>query len=116
MDYTVFSYREASIRGTCALLQGPGHPVQNIAAVLSFFFNPDECMIVDYEFIVELERQTEWNATAVETGLRQWTYQTCSQIGWFHSSGSNEQPFGHTFPAEIYHEACEAVFGASYVT
>lgn len=111
--FIIFS--EASIRGTCALLQGPGHPVQNVAAVLSFFFNPDECMIIDYEYTIESERETEWNATAVEVGYRQFSYQLCSQIGWFHSSTSPDQPFGSNFPVDVFHEACEAIFGESYV-
>lgn len=73
-------------------------------------------MIVDYEYTIEMERQIEWNATAVQTGYRQWAYQYCSMIGWFHTSGSPDQPFGSSFPVETYHAGCEAVFGESYVT
>lgn len=112
-----FRNSEASIRGTCALLQGPGHPVENVAAVLSFFFDPDECMIIDYDYIIESERQIEWNATAVEVGDRQWSYQMCSTIGWFHTSGAHpDQPFGSLFPVDVYHEDCRALFGDAYVT
>lgn len=115
-NYLDYRNSEASIRGTCFLLQGPGNPVQNIASVLSFFFEPDECMILDHEYIIESERQTEWNATAVEVGHRQWTYQMCSSIGWFHTSGAHpDHPFGSSFPVEVYHESCQAVFGESYV-
>lgn len=111
-----FRHSEASIRGTCALLQGPGHPVENVAAVLSFFFDPEECMIIDYDYIIESERQIEWNATAVEVGDRQWSYQMCSSIGWFHTSGAHpDQPFGSLFPVDVYHDDCLALFGDAYV-
>ncbi|XP_037040838.1 putative serine protease K12H4.7 isoform X2 [Bradysia coprophila] len=106
---------EASIRGTCALLQGPGHPVANVAAILNFFFAPDECLVIDHAYIIEAERQIEWDAPAVVVGDRQWSYQMCSSIGWFHTSGAfPDQPFGDAFPVEIYHETCEEIFGASF--
>lgn len=73
-------------------------------------------MVIDYDYIIESERQTEWNATAVETGDRQWSYQMCSTIGWFHTSGAfPDQPFGSSFPVEVYHADCQALFGDSYV-
>ncbi|KAG4066772.1 hypothetical protein HA402_012839 [Bradysia odoriphaga] len=107
---------EASIRATCALLQGPGHPVQNTAAVLSFFFDPDECFNIDYEELIESERETEWNATSVVSGGRQWSYQLCGTIGWVPSSGSPDQPFGSTFPAEFFLEGCQVIFDDLYAT
>lgn len=94
---------EASIRGTCALLQGPGHPVENVAAVLNFFLAPDECIVIDQDYIIEAERQIEWDAPAVEDGDRQWSYQMCSVIGWFHTSGAfPDQPFGDAFPGDSF--------------
>lgn len=48
----------------CALLLGPGNPVQNIAEIVPLYFEPEECLPIDYEYIVEADRQTEWNATA----------------------------------------------------
>lgn len=73
-------------------------------------------MVVDYDYIIEAERETAWDATSVEVGYRQWSYQMCSSIGWFHTSGAfPDQPFGNRFPVDVYHAGCAAVFGDAYV-
>ncbi|XP_060649837.1 putative serine protease K12H4.7 [Drosophila nasuta] len=43
-----------------------------------------------------------------------WTFQTCSEFGWFQSSGSRSQPFGTNFPVTLYTDICEDVFGSDY--
>jgi len=43
-----------------------------------------------------------------------WIFQTCSEFGWFQSSGSKSQPFGSDFPAALYEDTCEGVFGSKY--
>ncbi|XP_034486003.1 putative serine protease K12H4.7 [Drosophila innubila] len=43
-----------------------------------------------------------------------WTYQTCSEFGWFQSSKSPNQPFGSSFPATLYTDTCHDVFGSDF--
>ncbi|ALC46987.1 CG18493, partial [Drosophila busckii] len=43
-----------------------------------------------------------------------WTYQTCSEFGWFQGSGSSRQPFGSSFPSTLYTDICHDVFGANF--
>jgi len=43
-----------------------------------------------------------------------WTYQTCSEFGWFQSSESPNQPFGSSFPATLYTDQCHDVFGSDF--
>lgn len=69
---------------TCAYIELQGSTVESIAHVLYALIDPDagECINIDYDYIVENERRTEWDAPAVVTGFRQWAYQLCSTIGW----------------------------------
>lgn len=111
-----FNCSEYSMEVTCAYIEIAGSSVESIAHVLLAVIDPDagECINIDYDDIIENDRRTEWDAPAVVAGYRQWTYQLCSAIGWFHTSGSPDQPFGNNFPADVYHAGCAAVFGEGY--
>ncbi|ALC46986.1 CG18493 [Drosophila busckii] len=43
-----------------------------------------------------------------------WYYQTCNEFGWYQSSRAAAQPFGKSFPATLYIELCQDIFGAKY--
>lgn len=58
-------------------------------------------------------RETEWGSPATIAPGRQWYYQTCSEFGWFRTSDSKYQPFGSSFPAELFYEQCKEIFGFS---
>lgn len=106
--------RFTSVGAICELLtetyESDAHAVGRILDILL----EDDCVSVDYETVLREERQTEWNATAVVYGLRQYSYQSCSQFVWYHSSNSRFQPFGSSFPVEFIYRACEDVFGLTY--
>ncbi|XP_037043957.1 putative serine protease K12H4.7 [Bradysia coprophila] len=107
---------EEFIEATCNHIIEGQSSIESIAYLLNNFIDIDggQCIDIDYDYIIEAERQIEWDSPAVAVGYRQWTYQLCSQIGWFHTSGSPNQPFGDKFPAELYHAGCQAVFGDSF--
>ncbi|XP_039232681.1 putative serine protease K12H4.7 [Drosophila yakuba] len=56
----------------------------------------------------------EWSKDNYQDSDLPWVFQTCSEFGWFQSSGSRSQPFGSTFPASLYEDTCEGVFGSKY--
>ncbi|XP_016960522.1 putative serine protease K12H4.7 [Drosophila biarmipes] len=56
----------------------------------------------------------EWSKENYEDSDLPWIFQTCSEFGWFQGSGSKNQPFGSTFPATLYEDTCEGVFGSKY--
>ncbi|XP_001954823.3 putative serine protease K12H4.7 [Drosophila ananassae] len=58
----------------------------------------------------------EWAKDNYEDSDLPWFFQTCSEFGWFQSSGSSHQPFGSSFPSKLYEDTCEAVFGSKYNT
>ncbi|XP_037043767.1 putative serine protease K12H4.7 isoform X3 [Bradysia coprophila] len=107
---------EYSMEVTCAYIELAGSTVESIAHVVLAIIDPEEgeCLNIDFDDIIEAERETEWDSPAVVTGYRQWTHQLCSLIGWFHTSGSPDQPFGDSFPVEVYHDGCAAVFGEGF--
>lgn len=50
-----------------------------IAEILRFLMEA-ECLDIDYERIIESDRQTGWDDTAVASGFRQYSYQACTQV------------------------------------
>lgn len=100
----------------CQLLNNEAHPsdAAAIAAVVIYLIDElgydEECIDIDYESAIEGERQTGWDDPVVGFGLRQYTYQVCTQLGWYHSSNSRFQPFGSSFPSPFRHQACGDVF------
>lgn len=45
---------------------------------------------------------------------RQWTYQTCTEFGFFQSSSYIPKIFSDKFPAEFYIQQCKDIFGPRY--
>ncbi|KAG4065090.1 hypothetical protein HA402_007487 [Bradysia odoriphaga] len=105
----------ANVEGVCDLMLSDEHetPAEAVAAVVLFLAG-DECIPVDYDEIIEADRQTGWDDPAVVGGFRQYTYMACTQFGWYHSSRSRFQPYGSSFPVEFIFQACEDVFGDAY--
>lgn len=100
----------------CNLLNDDAHTsdAAAIAAVIVYLIDElgegQECIDIDYEAAVEAERQTDWDYPVVSFGLRQYTYQVCTQLGWYHSSNSRFQPYGSSFPSPFRHQACGDIF------
>jgi len=46
--------------------------------------------------------------------VRQWTFQTCNEFGWYQTSGSSAQPFGTKFPLTYYTTMCVDLYGPQY--
>lgn len=116
MPFIIYiGYSVQSIFGTCRVLERGGQsPAHTIAAVLAILQNSTECINFDYDQLIEVDQQVELDAIGVTSGMRQYTYQTCTQLGWHHTSDSRNQPFGSSFPLDIFHNACEEVFGSAF--
>lgn len=50
-----------------------------------------------------------------ENMLRQWTYQTCTEYGFFQTGNSDLQPFTNNLLVEFYYRMCEDIFEFGYV-
>lgn len=111
-----FHSRVANVAGVCDLIDNEEHEsdAAAIAAVIIYLIDElgddEECIDIDYEAAIEAERETDWEDPLPAFGLRQWTYQVCSELGWYHSSNSDFQPYGSSFPSEFRHTACADIF------
>ncbi|XP_055701776.1 putative serine protease K12H4.7 [Phlebotomus papatasi] len=71
------------------------------------------CWLPEFELAADLLRETSWESEAAY-GQRQWLYQECNEFGWYQSSGSENQPFGSSFPVELLYQMCTHVFDESF--
>ncbi|CAG2100981.1 unnamed protein product [Medioppia subpectinata] len=46
--------------------------------------------------------------------MRQWTYQTCTEFGYYQSSDLPNSPFGHNIPVEYFTQQCAQVYGPEF--
>lgn len=107
-----------SITNTCYLLQDHAaeSPAHALLSVFEYLANatdgaPSEwCLTLDYDSIIAEDRRVELDSLSAITGIRQRTYQQCTQLGWHHTSDSRNQPFGHRFPLQFSMDACQDVF------
>lgn len=69
------------------------------------------CIEADYMATIKYFRHKKWRTETVKGGDRQWIYQTCAEFGYYQTSDSKYQPFGSTFPLDLFTRACEDIFG-----
>lgn len=98
----------------CGEINGAPSDLEGLAAAAALMFD-DECIDFDYEMFTELLSEDEWiNEFNLEARL--FIYQLCSQFGWYPSSTSRHQPFGSSFPVELFYSMCEDVYQISEET
>ncbi|XP_066913299.1 putative serine protease K12H4.7 [Clytia hemisphaerica] len=69
------------------------------------------CISPNYKKFIEEMKVIDWKS--VEGG-RQWTYQTCTEFGYYQSSDSKSQVYGTTFPLSFWTKQCVDIFGANF--
>lgn len=83
-------------------------PANALASVFDQFFYP-RCLPINYENYVRRTLAIENNDRYVRE--RVIIYQLCTQLGWFQTAGSANQPFSLLYPLGFYTEFCARVFG-----
>ena len=59
-------------------------------------------------------QDSSWDSAAAAGG-RQWTYQTCTEFGWYQSSDSPaETGWGRVIPVQLFERMCRDVFGPKF--
>lgn len=73
----------------------------------------EKCLDYKYSKMIKNLRDTTWGD---EDGAaaRQWTYQTCTEFGFFQTSSALDQPFGSNFPEKFFVQQCEDIFGSKF--
>ncbi|XP_060847785.1 putative serine protease K12H4.7 [Rhopalosiphum padi] len=90
-------------------------PLDRYAAVNSKLLSVHkaECQDNIYSQLIDFYRNTSWNSSAAGGG-RQWTYQTCTEFGFYQTSSQDNHVFGHNFPIDFFINLCMDIFGKSY--
>ena len=89
-----------------------GSPLERYAAV-NDDFNFDLPIDANFSAQVEEMRGTSWNSSAVDEGMRQWIYQTCTEFGYYQTTDSAKQPFGDLITLASQLKTCSEVYGLS---
>lgn len=71
----------------------------------------NQCNSFSFNVSMRIMQNTSWDGIASRSSMRQWVYQTCSEFGWYQTSGSENQPFGSSFPVDLYLRMCNQAYG-----
>lgn len=113
------SQRPGFIEAYCKLISGENtnatndiesHELYTFSRLFQRLFLPPnaKCIQMDYESDIKELKQDN---TTLAFAFRPWYYQTCSEFGWYQTTDSEKQPFGHRSPVEFYLKLCQDVFG-----
>ena len=118
-DNTAFEGRanNVTIIDLCAIManESLGPPLQRYAAVNSLLLkvSGEESVDANFSADVEFMKQSLWDSPAVEGGLRQWVYQTCTEFGYYQTTDSAQQPFGDLISLSSQLKTCLLVYGVA---
>lgn len=92
-----------------------GPAIVRFAAVNSLALHTadEKCLDHTYASMINKMKATAWENNT-DVGGRTWTYQTCTEFGFYQSSDSLHQPFGDEFPLKFWTQQCEDIFGPEY--
>lgn len=103
-----------TIDDLCDLMtnQTIGPPVTRLAAVNKLILQDTNQTCFDYKYdkMVKQMKNVSWDAETAEGG-RQWTYQTCTEFGFYQTSDNESLVFGDKFPAEFFVRQCADIYG-----
>ncbi|KAL8619522.1 hypothetical protein ACOMHN_011873 [Nucella lapillus] len=72
-----------------------------------------KCQDFSYRSMVDGLRKVDWESDAAAGG-RQWTYQTCTEFGFYQTSDESSQPFGHKFPLPFFVKQCQDIYSPKF--
>lgn len=89
-----------------------GTPVDRLAEVNRLLLKEsgEKCLDYKYDNMLDEMKNVSWGSKVAE-GMRQWTYQTCTEFGFYQTSDSKDLVFGDRFPVEFFIRQCEDVYG-----
>lgn len=105
------------IQDGCAIITDPQYQdgLAGYAAYVRSLYG-EFCLESNYDDFVEFARETSWSSGVQQLNLRQWIYQTCSEIGLFLTTSSNDQPFGSNIPLDLDLAVCGDLFSKTLFT
>lgn len=96
------------IEGACEIILRPEEGISGVGQWITSQLGI--CVETGYSNFINFYRETNWNHGSNLNSYRQWIYQTCAEYGWFQTSNSDDQPFGSSFPVELFIQTCEDLY------
>uniref|UniRef100_A0A6P7GPI4 Serine protease F56F10.1 n=1 Tax=Diabrotica virgifera virgifera TaxID=50390 RepID=A0A6P7GPI4_DIAVI len=95
--------------------ESTGLEINRLAAVTKLILDADgnSCFDYNYNNMVDSMKEVSWDSDAAY-GSRQWTYQTCTEFGYFQTSSYKPHIFGTRFPLSFSIQQCLDTFGSLY--
>lgn len=109
VQYNNIPFNHITIDDLCNVMTNAslGSSLERYAIVSSVIGTID----VNFSAQVESMREISWNSLAVQDGIRQWIYQTCTEFGYYQTTDSVKQPFGDLITLSYYLNMCYKVYG-----
>ncbi|TDG53132.1 hypothetical protein AWZ03_000675 [Drosophila navojoa] len=88
-----------------------GPPVTRLGAVNDLLLKQSKTNCLDYKYdkmIAEM-KNVSWDSE-VAKGMRQWTYQTCTEFGFYQTSENKSDTFGDRFGIDFFIRQCMDIF------
>jgi hypothetical protein len=95
--------------------QTVGPPVTRLAKVNAMLLEEsgEKCLDYKYDKTIQDMKNTSWDSKVAD-GMRQWTYQTCTEFGFYQTSDKPNLLFGDKFPAEFFVKQCSDIYGEKF--
>jgi len=97
-----------TIQTLCNIMDNGSNVLANYAQVNQLFLSAtgQKCLDISYSDMIEQLSNVSSAAYSNGVGARTWTYQTCSEFGYFQTTDSDNQPFGNLVPLSFYLQMC----------
>lgn len=84
-------------------------PLAAVMATINQYYSgiEDHCLPVSYKAYIADYDSEDFTVF----GMRQQMYQSCTQMGWFRTTDSTNQPFGSLNPLQFFVNMCTDIFG-----
>jgi len=106
-----------TIETLCRIMTNGSEALTAYIAVSNLFLSLSGQSCLDCSYADQLAQVTNITQTGEGVGVRQWTYQTCAEFGYFQTtdSSSKRQPFGDLVPLSYYTDLCRQAFGFDFL-
>lgn len=91
-----------------------GPPVTRLGVVNGMLLKESNTTCLDYKYdkMVADMKNVSWDSETAK-GMRQWTYQTCNEFGFYQTSENKSDTFGDRFGVDFFIRQCMDVFSDS---
>lgn len=102
------------IKYLCNIMEStPSSPLESYANVSNLFLKLGNMPCMDASYADAIAQLANLTSPDSGVGARQWTYQTCTEFGYFQTTDSSNQPFGSSVPLKYSLDMCKDLFNIS---